>query len=444
MGLEQMSAASQIRWAHRFLEDRKELLKAKLQPLVSKLLEFDTTHAISGSNTYAFATCEQYINNNNNNQTAFDPFIDNLIKKIMIKFFANARQPKTIESILRNAAYQDHERTPEERILRTIATETEQQLANAHPALRQALVAFLQEKATPTSTPTTDPLQRLLMKGEGFIPTPNSYATITNTLVHSVRNTALLSFLPGHPGIESQEAKLYHQRMVNICRDVQWKDNLDKEERRALKDATKDPNTVFVPTDKTGKLLAISRATMAAAIGKFIQDKQGSSFDLITDPISMGTLLTQQKKAMSESVPFFQSELVTWQNLLSRSMSDGQQIAAANAPSTVHDKHFSKGTPALEKIIKILSCEAKYLPSFGPLKPHIKDHKLKRDIYEVLEEAMKKGEIPELPLRMTHKATCGPTAALAEIIGPILEALANCCLLSLSQASSDIAKFCAA
>ena len=92
----------------------------------------------------------------------------------------------------------------------------------------------------------------------------------------------------------------------------------------------------------------------------------------------MGTLLTQQKKAMSESFPFFQSELETWQNLLSRSIGNGQQVAAANAPSTVYDKHFAKGTPALEKIIKILSCEAKYLPSFGPLKPHIKDHKLKR------------------------------------------------------------------
>ena len=83
--------------------------------------------------------------------------------------------------------------------------------------------------------------------------------------------------------------------MVNIFRDVQWKDNLDKEERRALKDATKDPNTVLVPTYKTGKLLAISRATMAAAIGKFIQDKQGSSFDLITDPIRTGTLLEESQ-----------------------------------------------------------------------------------------------------------------------------------------------------
>ena len=45
---------------------------------------------------------------------------------------------------------------------------------------------------------------------------------------------------------------------------------------------------------------------------------------------------------------------------------------------------------------------------------------------------------------MTHKATCGPTAAIAEIIGPILEALANCCQLSLTQASNDIARFCAA
>ena len=41
----------------------------------------------------------------------------------------------------------------------------------------------------------------------------------------------------------------------------------------------------------------------------------------------------------------------------------------------------------------------------------------------------------------SHKAIEGPTAAIAEIIGPILECLSALCCLALAQASFDIALF---
>ena len=47
MGLDQMSAAAQIRWTHRFLEDRKQLLKLKFEKLAAKFEETRTLEALS-------------------------------------------------------------------------------------------------------------------------------------------------------------------------------------------------------------------------------------------------------------------------------------------------------------------------------------------------------------------------------------------------------------
>ena len=378
MGLDQMSAAAQLRWTHRFLEDRRKLLCLKFEELAKKLKHCETTRTIDNHSQQAFLAAQEYLKTGIPHP--FDPFIETCIHKIMHKLFSTTREPKIIENILRNAAYSDPDKLPEERILQTVQTETQRHLAEAHPALRCILEAL------------ADPLERLLLKGEGFIPTPNTFAIITNTRVNSVRNTALLSFMPGHPGIESAEAKLYHQRMANLCRDAQWKDNLDRDERHSLKEAIKDKNTVFFPTDKTGKLLAISKDIMAAAIGKFVTDKQGTSFDIISDPITMGALLAEQKKTLNESVEFFKEQSRVWQEKLKEAITTGATIPTAN--SIVHNKHFPKGTTAIDKIIKILTAEAKYLPAFGPLKPHIKDHKLKEDIKDISDEAKRQKSIP--------------------------------------------------
>lgn len=445
MGLDQLSAQAQAKWTHRFLEDRKALLVNKLESMVPKLLNFDANNKCSDSNEFARRAFEEIIIGNPNPPPQFDIFIDTCIKKFVNRSLHTANKPKVLEQILTRAAHDFRDKAPEERILRTIQLAEQQEIASAHPALRCILEAFQRELNSNATTIPTDPLHSLLLKGEGFIPTPNSFTSITNTLVHSVRNTSLLSFMPGHPGIDSIASQLYQQRMADICRGMQWKDNLSRPERQALNEAKKDKHNVFVPTDKTGKLLRIPKSTMTAVIEKFILDKQGSTFDIITDSITMGTLLTKQKREMTDSIPFFNLELEKWHHHLHMNIANGANIpTAANTPSVVHDKHFPRGTTAIDKILKILISEAKYLPSFGPLKPHIKDHKLATDIQTILDEAERTGTIPTLPLRMTHKATCGPTAALAEIIGPVLEALANCCQLSLSQASCDIAKFCAA
>ena len=46
-----------------------------------------------------------------------------------------------------------------------------------------------------------------------------------------------------------------------------------------------------------------------------------------------------------------------------------------------------------------------------------------------------------IPMRLTHKATDGPTNGLAIAIGPVIEAFAKVCKLSLTQASTDVARF---
>ena len=66
---------------------------------------------------------------------------------------------------------------------------------------------------------------------------------------------------------------------------------------------------------------------------------------------------------------------------------------------------------------------------------------MKRDIAEVIKEAEETGRTPNIPLRLTHKATTGPTSGIAEITGAVLESLAGCCKLALTQASEDVAEF---
>ena len=181
---------------------------------------------------------------------------------------------------------------------------------------------------------------------------------------------------------------------------------------------------------------------MAACIEEFIMERRGKAFDTIDDEITLGIILNQHKKRINAAVGTFIEEKTrmeqSWQQTIN---SRNNFTKAINKPSTVHGIRFPHGTSALEKIITLLQKEAKYLPSFGSLKPHIKDHKMKRDIAEVIKEAEETGRTPNIPLRLTHKATTGPTSGIAEITGAVLESLASCCKLALTQASEDVAEF---
>ena len=158
--------------------------------------------------------------------------------------------------------------------------------------------------------------------------------------------------------------------MARICADAQLKDNLPADERKAYKSATKDKNNVFVPTDKTGKILRICKNTMAACI----YERKWKAFDIIEDPITLGITLNQHKRKINDAIEGFILEKEILERKYANEAHASSSAGACNKPCRVHDTRFSKGTTALEKIITILTKEAHFLPSFGPLKPHIKDH----------------------------------------------------------------------
>ena len=344
-----------------------------------------------------------------------------------------------------NKAAQESDKSQDERRKKTVSKSLAEHTAQMHPGFQYLIEAFLKH-STRKPIPAKDPMDKLLLKGEGFIPTPDKYSIVTNTLVHSMRNSFLLNFVSGHPGGDSTIAKTYQMQMARICADVQIKDNLPQDEREALRKATKDKNNVFVPTDKTGKIIRVKRSTMAGCIETFIGERRGQAFDIIDDPITLAIALNQHKRKVNTTIDLFRYEKEKMEAGWDRQRLQKQyakNFIINNVPTNVHGVKFPNGITATDKIIKILTKEAHFLPSFGPLKPHIKDHKLQKSILEIIKEAEEKNTIPKIPLRLTHKATCGPTAGLAEIIGPILENLASCCKLALTQASEDVAEFLA-
>ena len=125
--------------------------------------------------------------------------------------------------------------------------------------------------------------------------------------------------------------------------------------------------------------------------------------------------------------------------LIAESRAMGDTIGNGT-PMMIHGKRFEKGTPVIEKMITILKKEEHFQPSFGPLKPLIKDHKMTQsELQDFLDP--NKPITKTVPIRLTHKATDGPTNGLAEAVGPVFEAFAKVCKLSLTQASTDVAAF---
>ena len=316
---------------------------------------------------------------------------------------------------------------------RVLTSSLEANLQQLHPAMRILMISFLEESRRFSLERKNDcsPLNRLLTRGAGFIPTPSWSDFCKAMITQSVKNAGLHSFHPKHPGIDSPTAQLYFERLKNLIWKVRLKDNLPHDERKALKEAIRNGDEfVFVQTDKTGRFIRIKRKSIAKAIGNFIRKQQGRSFDIIADEISLANQLQEMKRKLQGGLGTFIEEF--------RALSPHGNWE--KGPFLVRGKFFRKGTSALEKMITVLASEIHFLPAFGPLKPLIKDHKISGDIMKFIEENEDREDF-SLPIRLTHKATEGPTAGLAEIIGPILECLAALCCLALCQASSDVAFF---
>ena len=444
-----LSAHGQLRWCHRFVNDRKKVIWREIDNILDKLLDA----LVDGRQVVR--TIDETLNRSptsalNRHQESADVqhTIEAALSRMRRVRGCNPSQLKWLRSVLASCAGDQEFKLAEEKIARSISNTLNQRLSKLHPAGQLLIHEFLTQKAALTTQDrtTTSPIQKLLCRGLGFVPRPKTITIISNVIAHATRNAHLLQHVHGHPGADSPTALLYHEKLKDLCHNIAIPDNLPKDERAALTEATKDKTHVFVPTDKTNKVLIVTKNLMGTTIENFLEKGRGKTFDLFDDPISFGAVLLESKRNTHRALETFLTEI--------------KHVPFANhykgTPDFVHGVRFSKGIPALEKIIKVLAHEFDYAPSFGPLKPHIKDHKMEGDVRDVINalenpcctankdadhSTLPQPSPPTLPLRLTHKATCGPSSAVAEIIAPILEKLAALCKLSLTQASIDVADF---
>lgn len=433
-----LTAQGQTRWCHRFMLDRKKVIWDAIWNLADKLCNA----VLEGQ--AIIRDIDFTIRQQKNRDFTPNPSIERIIDCIMKRIDASAPMKphcKWFRLCLHWVTYNEQLRAAETKVTRSIANSLEQTISKLHPAGQILIREFICTRNLLSKTSSADPTAKLLERGLGFVPRPKTLTVISNVIAHAARNTHLLEHLPGHPGASSATAMLYHEKLKNLCQNIIIPDNLPQDERTALTEAINNTDYVFVPTDKTNKTLAIKRNIIGAAIESFLEAGRGKTFDLFDDPITFGIALNESKN--------------NTRSLLNVLLHEVKHVPFANCykgtPDLVHGVRFSKGVPAIEKMIKVLAHEYDYIPSYGPLKPHIKDHKMKTEIHialQQLEEKMNllgrnfmKDDPKALPLRLTHKATCGPSSAIAEIIAPILERLASLCQLSLTQASADVAEF---
>ena len=312
-GLRNLTIAGQLRWTHRFLEDRKSLITRRANELME-------AWATNGPTTEEETKIRNFAESQESNFQA-----DEELKRLINNFFKHWFHGETKGShnwkwraVVK--AFYKTDKDQDERIRKTITKGLTEQVTALHPAFKYIIDGFTKYNVNQPSSKMGKPMDRLLLKGEGFIPTPNAYAIVTATLVHSIRNSFLLSFMNGHPGAESNLCKLYQTQMARICADVALQDNLPPDERQAFAKATKDKENVYVPTDKTGKILQIKRSTMAACIEEFIMERRGKAFDTIDDEITLGIILKQHKKRINAAVGTFIEEKTrmeqTWQQTI--------------------------------------------------------------------------------------------------------------------------------
>ena len=240
----------------------------------------------------------------------------------------------------------------------TLKTSLERLLAESHPLLGVVVESFLEERNKITEGGPTDPLTRILMKGPGFIPTPQKKDFIKAFVLHSVRDASLHLWDKGHPGLDAPVVMNFYEKLRRMIENVSLSDNLDKEERRTFEEARKDKEWVFVQTDKTGKMLRVPRKKMGKAIQHFIENQRGKSFDIIEDEITLAHQLSELKSKMRRTKEELEKELTE----MTEGTGEGTSLR-------IHGLRFEKGTSVLEKVVQILRAEEHFQPSFGPMKP---------------------------------------------------------------------------
>ena len=291
-------------------------------------------------------------------------------------------------------------------------------LATLHPVGQIIVRAFLAEYAR-IPGPPTEPLLALLEKGPGFIPTPTKAEAVFEMAVAFIA-AAYNSKVP----LSQDERACFFGKGILLARRVGLLQNLGEPMREALREVRRQASFVFVQTDKTGRVMRVPRDIMSFAVEASIRSKRGSGgFDLFDDPVAFARQLIEVKDKITQAADSFEEHGRRWKE---------RWVGV--------DPFLALQKPLAWTLMESIRSAASYAPSFGPLKPLIKDHKMKESLEEWLDKwSFQKPSI--LPLRLVHKATVGPSQPVAVLVAPVLEALAACCSCALGQAAGDVVDF---
>ena len=299
------------------------------------------------------------------------------------------------------------------RLARPVLCDFIRAVSTLHPVLQVTIRAFLAEIKRNGSAPS-NALQKLLAKGPGFVPTPERHEFLFEVAAHSIaiaNNTDWT--LPTHARTQ------FHNRLMDLACKVSFPSNISSDERCALGKARKDRQHFFVPTDKTGRIVAIKKDLLLFSIECTIRSRQGrGGFDILDDAVTLASQMQELKERLRAAIPRFRAQGEAWR----------REHAQSHHP------------PLATRIAETLADTANYLPTFGAVKPLLKDHKLPCSLETALARAP---PCEPLPLRLTHDATVGPTNAIAGLVNPVLEMLAKRCALALAQAGHEVVQFAA-
>ena len=201
---------------------------------------------------------------------------------------------------------------------------------------------------------------------------------------------------PCKASLSVEDRCTFFARVIRLGSSLMAPQNLSPGLRLILKRAKKEAQYAFVETDKTGRLLQVPLALIKFAIEAPIRAKRGvGGFELFDDPVCFARQLYAVKNLINDSAEVFRRHAQEW------------KVRWIN-----RDPFLALQIPLAVTLATKIEAVAGYIPAYGPVKPLIKDHKMKIPVQEWLDRwSVQSTEV--LPIRLVHKATVGPSQPVA-------------------------------
>ena len=243
--LRNFSVNGRLRWAHRFLKDRLDLLWRRMRERLRLAMR-----AIAEETWVVKEIRRKSERLNHESPNEFVQKVFARMRREAGRISGEDIPQWFLQALLERMG--GRLRQVENKWNHVISTSIDTLKGNAHPLLSVVLESFFEEQERMRILGRNpDPRERILQRGPGFIPTPSKRDFVKAFVLHSVRNASLHLWEKGHPGLDAQVVMRFYDSLCRCIERVALPSNLDDEEKRTLEDMKKDENWVYVQTDKT-------------------------------------------------------------------------------------------------------------------------------------------------------------------------------------------------